>query len=387
MDFRVITKSLTGALIALTSLFAHAQSIRTVGPVAQAQPYDFSYRVEGIGDERPTLAFSDGQDTYIQVPGLRESWRVVGASYFWQGPYLVVPGQPQTITVQLTTKKLVRSATKKGRAEPQVITFAVERERPVVPAKLFKPEGAFSSPVKVTPASTPNQPATGSSAPSSQQAAAPASMPQEARPAATVKDLPAQPRCVPERSMHSYVVNFAAGAEKLSAAAEQELARGITRNGKVVQVEVAVAASGSQTLRSARGDYLLTLGKRLTGGSGPSEVIFEQSPAGDAVMRVTTEKPRACIRAEAVTVDAKGFHITAEAESAESVVRAIAQRMGRMLRIEGSPSPILLTLRADADSAMAALELVGSKVGDTADIVLRQEEVVLRYRAKEDFKK
>ncbi len=67
---------------------------------ADGGPLDFSYSVRGRLAAPDVLVFNDGTDTFVQVPGSGvTNWRVEGAAWVSDGPYLRLAGVPAKFTV------------------------------------------------------------------------------------------------------------------------------------------------------------------------------------------------------------------------------------------------------------------------------------------------
>ncbi|VVE14005.1 MULTISPECIES: hypothetical protein [Pandoraea] len=102
-----------------------------------APALDFGYRIDGPVHVRPTLVFNDGQDTYIQPSGNART-NVAGA--LSDGPYLRLPGTPESFTVRAgaitlhvqhaglpsaPTAQAVNNSSPAGRADANSILRAV----------------------------------------------------------------------------------------------------------------------------------------------------------------------------------------------------------------------------------------------------------------------
>lgn len=74
------------ALLAMTAVSSAATS-----------PLDFSYRTSGVAAVRPSLVFNDGEDTYIQPSGRTKIVWLKGGEAERSGPYVIVKGLPQKI--------------------------------------------------------------------------------------------------------------------------------------------------------------------------------------------------------------------------------------------------------------------------------------------------
>lgn len=72
---------------------------------AKHEPYDFAYRIVAK-DARPQIVFADQQNTYIQLPP-GATGKVHDHPANQEGPYLVIPGKPDSISMNVDGKAVL----------------------------------------------------------------------------------------------------------------------------------------------------------------------------------------------------------------------------------------------------------------------------------------
>lgn len=96
------------------------------------QPLDLNYKANGNNEDRPSLIFNDGVNTYIQ-PKVGQSINVYNSTN--EGPYIVVSGLPDTIGAYvngkpITIEKLSISSKKPSSNEVTLNASQIEQTAP-----------------------------------------------------------------------------------------------------------------------------------------------------------------------------------------------------------------------------------------------------------------
>ncbi|MCK9985448.1 MAG: hypothetical protein AzoDbin1_01920 [Azoarcus sp.] len=334
-------------------------------------PFDFSYRVAGAPELRPTLVFNDGRDTYIEldrdvtisVPG--------GANAFRQGPYYVVRGlQPEIVL--------------RAKREHVAITF-----EPRVPITSAANVEAIETPVTaavanaappIVPKDTFSKDKTAAQAAPAPKAEAPVAAPEKA--VETVAD--ATPACSPKvvQSEASVLVTFFGTNTELSdTAAATLLHEAQARDTALKEVRVRMPETIGETgLGRKRRDYLANL---LVSAGIPRSLVHSQYGAtygGDTEIVFVNGTDKPCAKRPPVVRMRDGLLtvISHDADLAD-VLKAVSEQMGVPLRLEGESRTIPVAVAVAAERPSSALARVGSAIGDQAVIVLRDNELVLRF--------
>lgn len=336
-------------------------------------PFDFSYRVAGAPKLRPTLVFNDGRDTYIEldhdvtisVPG--------GANAFRQGPYYVIRGlQPEIVL----------------RAKREHVAITYEPRVPITSASNVEatetPVAATAAVANVAPAivakDTFSKERTAAQAAPTPKAEAPVAAPEKTD--ETVAD--ATPACSPKvvQSEASVLVTFFGTNTELSnTAAATLLHEAQARDAALKEVRVRMPETIGETgLGRKRRDYLANL---LVSAGIPRSLVHSQYGAtygGDTEIVFVNGTDKPCAKRPPVVRMRDGLLtvISHDADLAD-VLKAVSEQMGVPLRLEGENRTIPVAVAVAAERPSSALARVGSAIGDQAVIVLRDNELVLRF--------
>lgn len=333
-------------------------------------PFDFSYRIAGAPELRPTLVFNDGRDTYIEldrdvtisVPG--------GANAFRQGPYYVVRGlQPEIVL----------------RAKRDHIAITYEPRPPISST----PTAAVPATPVAAPITTAGT-AVAKDASDTPKTAAQAAPEPKAKATAAVSDKAAEPvadaapACAPKliQSESSVLVGFFGTNTQLSDAAAATLLREVqARDAALKEVRVRMPETIGETgLGRKRHEYLADL---LVSAGVPRSFVRSQYGAtygGDTEIVFVNGTDKPCAKRPPVVRMRDGLLtvISHDADIAD-VLKAVSEQMGVALRLEGESRTIPVAVAVAAERPSSALARVGSAIGDQAVIVLRDNELVLRF--------
>ncbi|NMG28359.1 TrbG/VirB9 family P-type conjugative transfer protein [Aromatoleum evansii] len=325
-------------------------------------PFDFSYRVAGASALRPTIVFNDNRDTYIELDA-DVTISVPGGAYsFRQGPYYVVRGIPAEIVLR-------------GKREQVAITY--EPHVPTVPVQVAPAISASAAqPLAIGSSTTPAIEKAAETATPRAQKQSPVT---EAAPVET----PA-PACAPKaiQSESSVLVAFAAGNARLSSETEATLLREArARNGLLKEVHVRMPETiGTSALGRKRQDYLADL---LVSTGIPRSFVSNQYGAaygGDSEIVFVNGTDKPCAKRPPVVRMQDGL-LTVISHDADiaTLLNEIGEKMGIAVRVEGEAKEISVGVAVAAERPSNALARVGAAIGDKATIVLRDNELVLRF--------
>lgn len=325
-------------------------------------PFDFSYRVAGASALRPTIVFNDNRDTYIELDA-DVTISVPGGAYsFRQGPYYVVRGIPSEIVLRGKREQVAITY------EPRVPTVPVQIAPAIVPAAAQTQVVATAAPASPANAAKPN--ATG----------------EEKLPTIT-DSTPVEkvaPACAPKpiHSESSVLVAFATGNSRLSSETEATLLREArARDGLLKEVHVRMPeAIGASALGRKRQDYLADL---LVSTGIPRSFVRNQYGAtygGDSEIVFVNGTDKPCAKRPPVVRMQDGL-LTVISHDADiaTLLNEIGEKMGIAVRVEGEAKEISVGVAVAAERPSNALARVGAAIGDKATIVLRDNELVLRF--------
>ncbi len=315
---------------------------------AQASdPLSFDYRVTGSPQLRPVHVFHDGQDTYIQMPDTLESKGVVikDAVAERYGPYILVRGIPQSFTIS-------------SKAETATITY------------IGRPAGAVEQQSSV--AETRSTPvASKSSERRSEQT--------EHAKAGKLTMSTTTDACAPKivRDEAAYLIGFEKGSSRISERMANKLRASVGDPSNIEKILVVVESmkEDEAKIKALKG-YLTQLGvsadkihvERRQGGSLGAEMRIIRAQLIPCRDGITIEAPSR----DQVTVLAKG--------DAGYIVRGIAESVGMLFRVEGEKVSLPIEISERNKPLVLVLERIAGRLDKRADIVLRNHELVIRYR-------
>lgn len=325
------------------------------------QPLDFNYRVSGAAEIRPLLVFNDGTDTFIQPSDPTEkSVLVNGVRPIRQGAYFIVRGVAQTVTLSqgkesvqiayarplpvLTDSNQLR-ASEQEQPEPAMREKRVER---VPDAKV--PERTERAPTRAV------------------------------RDASNTADTPA---CKPvtERHEAAFVVSFRGESAKITRTVRSELEKTLNKASAVTSASVHGEAS-DRGLAKKRADAI----KNVLVQSGVSEDLIQvdvREPRGigsEVHIYRTVEIP--CGASIAMVPSRKGNATIIWDRDARELIERIGGELKMKSSVQGSEKNIPVRLGIVDQPFEEAMAAVGRALGDDADVILRRDELVLRYKEK-----
>ncbi len=350
---RYMRSSIFSALLAIFALPG-------VGLCAD-QPLDFNYRVSGSAEIRPLLVFNDGTDTFIQPNDPAEkSVLVNGARPIRQGAYFVVRGVAQSVTLS-QGKDSVHIAY--SRPLPvlgdNTQLRASEQGRPEVAMRERREElapGAKALALKERPADM------------------------VARETPKNTELPS---CKPATERHeaAFVVSFRGGSSKIPKAVRAEMEKALSKASSVTSASVHGEA-GDRVLAKKRADAI----KSVLVQAGVSEDRIQadtREPSGiGSEVHIYRSVEIPCGASVAMVPSRKGNVTIIWDRDARELIERIGGELKMKSSVLGSEKKISVRLGIVDQPFEEAMAAVGRALGDDADIILRRDELVLRYKEK-----
>lgn len=341
---------------------ACAALVATGAAVGQSnEPFDFSYNVSGSPDLRPSLIFSDGANVFIQPASTQQGLRVLGAQSTQQGPYIVVKGTPSEFT--LTNAKQQRAV---------VRYVGLQDTRPDVEQNV-----ATHTP---TPAAAP--------ASVSRESVNPFQAPvkNEIKPATDHLDGPSQASAASScandylTSSSNVAIQFNGSTTSLSNSARDKLRENFVKQGFIKAV-VRSAPDESSKVRSSRS---LSIGKALADiGAVKGQIENGGSSGMDGLYEVQFDyrKSLPCVRGDLIVSENNG-RITVVAKNAEvrDLIEQIASKLDRRFAIEGDPRAQQIDIQFASVPSLQALAKIGDALSGGTTMILRDRDLVLKYK-------
>lgn len=292
-------------------------------------PYDFSYSMFGSSSIRPLLAFNDGFNTYVQPADFDAIAGVVEHESSKQGPYLVIEGVPSEFVLM-------------GR-DGQRMTIRYQQHA-ASPAVTLAHGGSLAMAAAGQPGSAPV--------------------------------------CADDAVETSIIaVTFAEGGDRLSESGERQVLESVGRPG----VERIVITSPRNIGRGGvmrRNDYLAGLLGRI--GIPRARVSFVEGDTFEGSTEIEVRSRSAQASCEPgrpyATSDGRNLTVTAIEADLNSTFAQIARALQKRFVVEGNIQPTVINLQVSSMPIMQALMAIGDKITTVADVVLRDDELVLRYK-------
>jgi len=326
----------------------------SAGVCANSQPLDFSYRVTGPGEIRPMLVFNDGVDTFIQPQDPADKTVLVnGTAPVRQGPYYVIYGLAGEITMSQQGGK--------------AITRIAHTRKPVVkatPAALEEPASVPAiepAPASIVEAKTPKPPPVAAAEPRRVEADKP-------RP------------CRPERRESAFVASFKAGTSTLSDVAKAEVRKFIGDTSSIERVEV-TAEGAEKIAASKRADTIRSI---LVGAGVESTRILTsvRTPTGIGT-EIHIHRAIDVCGASVVRIPSRRDNVTVIWDrDAKELAERIAAELSMKVTVVGDARPLHVRVTALDVPFAEAMSRIGQAMDDGADLILRSNELVLRFKEK-----
>ena len=397
----VYGKKLPALAISLTMAFVSGVALARTGGT---DPLEFSYRIAGGQKVRPVLVFNDGGDTFIQPnPETEGDLTVKGGAIERQGPYYVIKGVVQEFTL-ISKKHGSAQITYVPPAKPQPAQQLVApvqapvpkaESGPVAPIKAERPSKAeYELALKTVSQSAKEPERTALKTDGIQKAEEklevkkPASIDKEieSRAKSFANELNAETLCNPKFDLKesAFVVAFANKSSTLSAGTLERLKSAIGSVSMVTAVNgFAEDSANQEKLAAARAKTIndevrslgvpaskIIIGTRKFTGIG-TEIRVEHSIEREC------EMPKGAIAV--LSHNAGRISVGVNADT-KDVLAKIASQTGRAFRIEGTERPIQLNTVIRDQSLVKVLTTIGTALGNNADVVLRSNEIALRYK-------
>lgn len=343
------------------------------------EPFDFSYRVTGAPALRPHLVFNDGRDTYIEIDANVSVSIPGGGRAVQQGPYYVVRGLQSRIIL----------ANKSGRVE---ITYEPRQEVPKVEDREPSPTVASIAPTEAVVRDITQIRAQESGSELRPQAFAPTEgASQQSREALTtptpaptlsidhITSTCAQPVVHTEAA---YSVAFPKNAAKLARDVETSLVQAAkTHDARLKEVQVRVSENAqASSLQKKRFEYLADLFVSAGIPRGFVTHISAETYAQNTEVVFIGEANKVCGSSEPVVSYQNGmFAVTARSADVAVLLKEMASHMKIPIRMEGSAREIPVDVEIASARPATALAEVGERIGGRATILLRDNELVLRF--------
>lgn len=347
------------------------------------EPFDFSYRVTGAPTLRPHLVFNDGRDTYIELDGNVSVSIPGGGSAVQQGPYYVVRGLHPRIVL----------GNKSGRVEityePRQEVLKVEdREPSRTLASIVATEAVVRDVTQIRAQESGSELRPQASAPtegSSQQSREALTTPTPApTPAPTLSIDHATSTCA-QPVVHAeaaYSVAFPKNAAKLARDVETSLVQAAkTHDARLKEVQVRVSENAqASSLQKKRFEYLADLFVSAGIPRGFVTHISAETYAQNTEVVFIGEANKVCGSNEPVVSYRNGmFAVTARSADVAVLLKEMASHMKIPIRMEGSAREIPIDVEIASARPATALAEVGERIGGRATILLRDNELVLRF--------
>jgi hypothetical protein len=354
------------------SLICIAVAIVAAPAIAKNQ-LDFNYRVSGDAKVRPILVFNDGQDVYVQPnPETVADIRIVGAVAEKEGPYFVIRGLTDSFSVQMK-KGGTAEVSYKGSSQrtvqktPNIAPAYLQPVQPTAQAPVLAPAPA---PVVAKPALDVPKAAEVKSQP----------VPDRARNEFVAK----APACVPriDSKESAFVVTFPAKASKMSANAEVQLKMAVTDGALISMVEItAEDAQDNMKLAAQRATAIGAIVASQGVAKSKIRTKTRESTGVGSEMRVVRETVIPC-KGGGIKLDYRDSgHVSLVADAdVKPIIVQLALEAKLSLSIEGSDRQIPVSIDETNKPLISILEIIGSKLGNKADLVYRGKALVLRYR-------
>lgn len=324
---------------------------------AADSPLDFAYRVTGTMELRPLLVFNDGEDTYIQPQDPADMTVLVnGVQPVRQGPYFVVRGVGASIAVAQGNKASVQITYAKA---PKRTAPATVEPREVDPA-------SGRSVAKAAPTV-----AGAVAAPAGTTATAP-------KLAETAK--PCSPRRVQRES--AFVASFRSGTSQLSDLAKAEIKKFVGETSSISSVNVIGEGAGSASGQK-RADAIKAalIGAGVDGVKVETSVRQQTGIGTEIHIQRSIEVP---CGAGIVTIPSRKSHVTIVWDrDAKELAERIAKSLNVKFTVAGTARELPVRVAAVDTPFVEAMQRVGKALDGGADLVLRPNELILRFKEKQ----
>lgn len=371
---------------------AIAVCVSMIGGGAEAKstnsdPLDFDYRVAGDQKIRPTLVFNDGVDTYVQTNIDAEGdVSIKGVEFEKQGPYLVIRGVVQKFTVfskksGVATVAYIGSAGKGGISGPAV----VDAHKHEVARSLQAQGDATVSQSKAVIQASETAPSVKQSVQDSKPNVRVAAEHEAKGRLEALHTEASQEVCrrTIQTKESAFVVAFGGKSAGLSAAAVESLRSAIGSTSDIQSIRGHTEAmNDDEKVSAARAKTIVDTLKKF-GVAGEKISIGTRSATGIGTeLRIVHGKMVDCEVApgtiNVVAHDRQNVSIAADADAAD-VLAKLATSAGLPYRKEGAAKKIPLKVAQQNQPLLLVLEAIGNSLGNAADIIYRDNEIVLRY--------
>lgn len=344
-------------------------------------PLDFAYRVTGAADVRPLMVFNDGVDTFIQPQDVSDkSIRVNGAQPTRQGPYFVVKGVASEITLsQGKAPTVVITYVQKPKVAIPNVPVAVSDEKPVSTTN----NSAGASRDEPTPsvvAAAQSVLAARNGASKSASTDTQGALQGGSAGAKTKPDV-----CEPHKEFRdsALVVTFKSNTATLSANAKSQIKAFVRNPSDVTEVEI-ISEGGTTTSASAlkRGDAIKNA--LVEAGIVRSKIqVVSREPTGigaEIYLHRTLEIP---CGASIVKGSSRRAPLTVIWDGdARNLVERLAKELRVPLSVEGTAHPVPVRMAMISVPFADAMARIGRALDVDADLVLRPQEMILKYKEK-----
>ena len=387
--------------ITLTMAFASGAGYARSGGT---DPLEFSYRISGGQKVRPVLVFNDGGDTFIQPnPETESELTVKGGTIERQGPYFVIKGVVQEFTL-ISKKHGSAQVTYIPPAKPlpaHPVIAPVQAPAPKVegaPVSPFKAEklskADYESALKTATQSAKEQELVVQKSDAGKQTEEKVEVKKspaidketESRAKSFANELNAETLCKPKADLKesAFVVAFANKSSTLSTGTLDRLNSAIGSVSTVTAVNGFAEDSSNQDKLAAARAKTIHDAVRSLGVPASKIIIGTRKFTGIGTeIRVEHEIQRECEMPKgAIAIlahDAGRITIGVNADS-KDVLAKIALQTGRSFRVEGPERPIQLNTVIRDQSLVKVLTSIGNALGNNADVILRSNEIALRYK-------
>lgn len=350
-------------LAAAATLTAHASS-----------PLSFDFMVTGSTALRPVLVFHDGQNTYIQPPDNVSSGAIVikDAKAERYGPYIMVQGIPKTFSLSNKTEFVTITYTGTEKKQDRQVTqdpvpVPVVAEKPVTQAKM----APVSAPAQIAKSSMPSAPAEILANPLA--------------PATPTKVQTATDSCVPKvvRSEMAYIVGFEHGGTRITNNIADKIRGAIGSTKDIEAIHFKVEAPGNSEGRAeVRAKALKTYVASL--GISEAKIYADQRnrTGYGSEMRVVRSRLIGCSSGYRIMIPTRDAATVIAKGDARDILQGIAEATGVLFSTEGQQIPIEISITEIDRPLVLVLEKIGERFNNKADLIFRDHEIVIHYRAQ-----
>ena len=346
---------------------------------AGSQPLDFSYRVTGAVEIKPLLVFNDGTDTFIQPQEGSAGIRVNGAEPVRQGPYYVIRGIANSITMSSSKKGSITIAYSGKNSFEEAPKSVLETVNPgkspaaQLSATVDEMESGKKAGWNVKPAPTP---AVKTALTVPEKAPAPII---QTPPAPVVAATPAASACkTTELRSSAFVVTFKPSAFVISNETTEGIKQLVGKTHDITNVEV--ISEGQTKALSEKRAQAVKSALVVAGVKSPVIKVTHRAPSVVGTeINLDREISLPCAGTRLVTIPSRNANATIQWNGeAKGLAEEIAKQLSIDFAVQGKTDlPVPVVVSVTKGSFVEAMEQFGEALGDRADFVLSRGKATL----------